>query len=280
MLVRRLRGARPVGTAETAAVLRVLDEDPITNCLVAGRVQSHGLIPGALGGEMWTRGTVERALCFVGGNLVPLRGDTGDLRAFAERAVRFDRTCTAVVGRAALVLPLWDWLAPEWGPAREIRPDQPLLALSTPPQVEADPAVRRVRPAEFEAFFAASVAMFIEEVGIDPRRGDGGVGYRRRVAEIVRSGSAYARIDDGEVVFKAEIGARSDRVGQINGVWVLPRLRGQGLGTAGTATLAAELQRRGLTPSLYVNAYNTTARRSYDRIGFTEVDTFATVLID
>src|SRR5699024_5032401 len=243
-------------------------------------VQTHGLIPGALGGELWTRGTVERALCFVGGNLMPLRGDTGDLRAFAERALRFDRTCTAVVGRATLVLPLWDWLAPEWGAAREIRPDQPLLALTTPPQVAADPAVRRVRPAEFEAFFAASVAMFIEEVGVDPRRGDGGAGYRRRVAEIVRSGSAYARIEGGEGLFKAEIGARPDRAGQINGVWVQPRLRGQGLGTAGTATLAAELQRRGLTPSLYVNAYNTAARRSYARIGFTEIGTFATVLID
>ena len=83
------------------------------------------------------------------------------------------------------------------------------------------------------------VDMFIGEVGIDPRAGDGGRGYRRRVAGLIAAGQAYARFENGQVVFKAEIGSQSPKVGQIQGVWVHPEWRGHGVGTAGTAAVAA-----------------------------------------
>jgi predicted GNAT family acetyltransferase len=52
------------------------------------------------------------------------------------------------------------------------------------------------------------------------------------------------------------------------------------LGTAGTATLASAVIRSGRVASLYVNDFNTVARATYARIGFTQVGTFATVLLD
>jgi hypothetical protein len=82
------------------------------------------------------------------------------------------------------------------------------------------------------------------------------------------------------VVFKAEIGSQSPMVGQIQGVWVHPESRGRGLGTAGTAAVAAAVVQTGRTASLYVNSYNTVARAAYARVGFREVGTFATVLLD
>ena len=59
-----------------------------------------------------------------------------------------------------------------------------------------------------------------------------------------------------------------------------PDRRGRGLGTAGTATLAAAIVRSGRIASLYVNDFNAVARATYQRIGFAEVGTFATVLLD
>ena len=59
-----------------------------------------------------------------------------------------------------------------------------------------------------------------------------------------------------------------------------PEWRGRGLGAAGTATVAAVIVRSGRTASLYVNDFNTVARAAYARIGFAEVGTFATVLLD
>jgi predicted GNAT family acetyltransferase len=175
---------------------------------------------------------------------------------------------------------MWRRLEHTWGPARDVREQQPLMALSTAPQSPIDPAVRAVRVDELDAYLVAAIDMFIGEVGIDPRVGDGGRGYRRRVAGLIAAGRAWARFERGQVVFKAEVGSQSPAVGQIQGVWVHPDWRGRGLGTAGTATLASAVVRSGRIASLYVNDFNTVARATYARIGFTQVGTFATVLLD
>lgn len=253
--------------------------------MVSSRVETAGLDPWRLGGELWALDARARGagringLCFSGPNLIPLRGDEGAMRAFADRALRRGRECSSLVGPSAKVLSLWDELAGDWGPPREIRAQQPLMALDRLPSTPCDPLVRRVRPHELERYLPAAIAMFIEEVGIDPRSGDGGVSYRARVAELINAGRAFARFDGGEVVFKAEIGALSATVGQIQGVWVHPAHRGEGIGTIGTAAVASRLVTgMGRTASLYVNSYNAPAIAVYRKIGFRQVGEYATVL--
>lgn len=265
---------------DAAMVRRVLDEDPVGACMVASRVAEHGVDPTAIGGEMWTRRYVGDSLCFAGANLIPLRGDVGDLFAFADKAMSTARRCSSLVGRAELVVPMWQRLESAWGPARDVREHQPLMALDGAPRCPVDPAVRPVRISELDAYLVAAIDMFIGEVGVDPRVGDGGRGYRRRVAGLIAAGRAWARFEHGQVVFKGEVGSQSPRVGQIQGIWVHPDWRGRGLGAAGTAAVAGAVVRSGRTASLYVNGYNTVARAAYARIGFTEVGTFATVLLD
>ena len=279
-LFRPVDGRRVAVVRDPAAVSRVLAEDPVAACMVAARVADHGVDPRAIGGELWTRGRAEDSLCYAGANLIPLRGDASDLQAFADQALRTARRCSSLVGPADLVLGMWDRLRLGWGPARDIRENQPLLALATRPQCAADPGVRRVRVDELDAYLVAAVDMFIGEVGIDPRAGDGGRGYRRRVAGLIAAGRAFARFEQGHVVFKAEIGSQSPQVGQIQGVWVHPEWRGRGLGTAGTAAVASAVVAGGRIASLYVNGFNAVARAAYDRAGFRQVGTFATVLLD
>jgi predicted GNAT family acetyltransferase len=279
-LFRLVDERRVLVVRDGAAVGRVLDADPVGSCMVAARVADHGIDAGAIGGELWTRRRAEESLCYAGANLIPLRGTTSDMHAFADKAMSSARRCSSLVGRAELVLPLWQRLESGWGPARDVREDQPLLALSTPPTCTLDSAVRRVRVDELDAYLVAAIDMFIGEVGIDPRMGDGGRGYRRRVAGLIAAGRAWARFEYGEVIFKAEVGSQSPAVGQIQGVWVHPERRGQGLGAAGTATLAADVVADGRIASLYVNSFNTVARAAYAAVGFTQVGTFATVLLD
>lgn len=272
--------ARQLAKRDLAQVLRVLDADPVACCMVAARLQEFGIDSSGGLGELWSRGGPAESLCFSGVNLVPLLGDQDALRAFAERAIRWPRVCSSVVGRQELALPLWEMLAQHWGPARELRADQPLLALDEPPAAAPDPQVRRVRVDELDRYLQAAIAMFIEEVGVDPRAGDGGRGYRRRVAGLIESGRAWARFEDGRVVYKAEVGSLSRRTGQIQGVWVHPDRRGNGLGTAGTAAVANAVIASGRTASLYVNDYNEIARKAYRRVGFRQIATFTTVLLD
>ncbi|KAF0961716.1 MULTISPECIES: GNAT family N-acetyltransferase [unclassified Rhodococcus (in: high G+C Gram-positive bacteria)] len=276
----KLLGAKQLSSRDAAHVLRVLDADPVAACMVAARVEEGGIDPRMIHGELWSRGGPLESLCFSGANFVPLRGSIDDMRAFADRACRTPRMCSSLVGRAELTLPLWEMLELDWGPAREVRADQPLLALASTPQCRPDPLVRQVRMHELEQYLPAAVAMFIEEVGIDPRANDGGRGYRRRVANLIAAGRAWARFEDDQVVFKAEVGSVSARVGQIQGVWVHPMYRGHGFGAAGTATVAEAVIAEGRIASLYVNSFNTAARSAYARIGFRQVATFATILLD
>jgi len=270
---------------DVSAVRAVLAEDAVASCMVAARVEVAGADPWRLGGELWgmegrpARSGKLTGLCFAGPNLIPLSGNRAALRHFADRALRRHRMCSSLVGPADLVMGLWQELEPVWGPAREVRPHQPLLAMGGAPTVAPDPLVRPVRPDELDIYLPAAVAMFTEEVGVDPRLDDGGAGYRARVAELIAGGRAFARFEAGQVVYKAEIGALSASVGQIQGVWVRPDRRGQGLGASGTAAVADRLVRGlGRTASLYVNGFNAPARAAYRRIGFSEVGRYATVL--
>ncbi|MFI8826404.1 GNAT family N-acetyltransferase [Streptomyces sp. NPDC053431] len=273
---------RVLEPADLGAALAVLDSAPVENAFVTARVQLAGLDPWRLGGEMWgwyTDGHLT-SLCYSGANLVPICATPEAVRAFADRARRTGRRCSSIVGPAAPTAELWRLLEPSWGPARDIRAHQPLMVAEEPSATVApDPLVRRVRKDEMEVIMPACVAMFTEEVGVSPLAGDGGLLYQARVAELVGSGRSFARIEDGKVVFKAEIGAATRQACQIQGVWVDPEYRGRGLSETGmAAVLAYALAEVAPVVSLYVNDYNAPARAAYRRVGFQEVGAFMSVL--
>jgi hypothetical protein len=262
-------------------VIELCDRDPVVNVFVSSRVHEAGLDPARLGGQIWgyADGSQLSSLCYAGANLVPVAPTPAAITAFAGRARLLGRRCSSIVGLAPGALGLWELLQPYWGRPREIRAVQPVMAISGPPRVAPDPLVRRVRPDELSVLLPASVAMFTEEVGVSPIGPDGGSGYRARVSELIGLGRAFARIENGQVVFKAEIGSVTPLACQVQGVWVRPELRGRGLAAAGMAAVV-EIALREVAPvvSLYVNDFNQPARAAYRRAGFAETATFASIL--
>ena len=220
------------------------------------------------------------ALCHAGANLVPVQAGPDARARSPQRARRQGRRCASIVGPRGAVAPMWELLEPAWGPARDVRPNQPLMSIATPTSVREDPGVRRVRPDELDIILPACVAMFTEEVGVSPTLGDGGATYRARVAELIAAGRAFARIEDGRVVFKAEIGSATDEACQVQGVWVPPELRGRGLSAGRDGRRGRPGAARDIAPvvSLYVNDYNAAARATYRRVGFEDAGTFMSVL--
>ena len=277
--------SRVLEPGDLDAALAVLGREPVANAFVTARVQIAGLDPWRLGGEMW--GWYEdgmlTSLCYAGANLVPICATPRAVRAFADRARRAGRRCSSIVGPAEATTQLWRLLEPSWGPAREVRRHQPLMVtdrLPDPAIVAPDPYVRRIRKDEMDAIMPACVAMFTEEVGISPLAGDGGLLYQARVAELVGSGRSFARLDEhGRVAFKAEIGAATSQACQIQGVWVAPEYRGRGVAAPGmAAVLRYALADVAPVVSLYVNDFNTPARRTYARVGFREIGAFMSIL--
>lgn len=262
-------------------------QDPVASVLAATRIEA-AVAAGAerAGASIWgvRRDGELEALCWAGANLVPVcdPDDVAALDAFADAARRQGRRCSSIVGEARCVLALWERLAEAWGPARDVRPDQPSLVVDRPPSIAPDVAVRLARPDELALLMPASVAMFVEEVGYSPLAGSPGA-YEARVRSLLDEGRTFVRVDDGpdgpEVVFKADLGAVSAQVAQVQGVWVTPRLRGRRLSEHGMAAVVGQtLGRVAPVVSLYVNAYNAPALACYRRVGFRQVGTYATVL--
>ena len=98
------------------------------------------------------------------------------------------------------------------------------------------------------------------------------------MADLIAAGRSFARIDDGHVIFKAEIGAVTPHACQVQGVWVPPDCRGRGHAVRGMAAVVRAALQLAPVVTLYVNDFNAPARAAYRRVGFTQVGTFMSVL--
>jgi predicted GNAT family acetyltransferase len=277
-------GVRLLDRRDLDEALALCERNLTMNTFVAARLHAGG-VQSRAAGELWGfyDGGELRSLCWAGANLVPVEATDEAVEAFAVRARRQGRHCSSFVGPSEAVLGLWRCLEPYWGPAREVRRCQPLLALDGPPLVAPDPAVRNGRPDELPLIVPACVAMFTEEVGYSPVAADGGALYYAQVTSLVSAGRSFVRVDDGprgpEVVFKAELGSVTPASVQVQGVWVAPARRGEGLAAPGMAAVVNHV-RAGVAPlvTLYVNGYNHRAIHVYEKVGFARAGTFATVL--
>ena len=285
-------GVRALTRADLVQALAVCAVDPIASVLATARLEialRAGF--GAAAGQAWGFPAVGQleAICWAGANLVPVvpisdpERRAAAITAFAAVARVHGRRSSSIVGEQRAALALWEHLAKHWPPARDVRADQPSMAIGTAPALAAEPTVRRSVPEDLDLVLPACVRMFTEEVGYSPVA-TGGSAYAERVRTLIAEGRSFVRLVpdvDGRpaVAFKAELGAVAGGVAQVQGVWVEPAFRGRGWSESGMAAVVAAT-RASVAPvvSLYVNAYNEKAVAAYRRVGFEQVGTFATVL--
>lgn len=265
------------------SVREILERDSVTNAFITSRLHrwlDSSLSLSKLSGEFWVveDGGSFEALLYVGANLVPTLCSEHAIDALVGRLAQQVRRSSSITGPASVVLSLWEKLEPSWGRARVIRNAQPLLVIDSAPLVEPDVDVRAVEPVELSLIFPSAVEMFTQEVGTSPLGIDNGASFRSRLAELILQGRAFARIENGEVLFKAEIGLSTVRAAQIQGVWTRPARRGEGIATSGMATVVLEALKSSDRVSLYVNDFNESALRVYEKVGFTHHGTLASVL--
>jgi predicted GNAT family acetyltransferase len=263
-------------------VKNLIEQDPVRHCFLAARLEQtkqsrfRPSYPDLLG--YFDDGNLKSVL-MTGANIVPVNTSLIARQEFATVLNRSGRRSSSIVGPAEEVLDLWSRVSASWGPAREVRSNQPVLSMRTNSSVEIDHDVRYSNLSDLEDLVPACIAMFTEEVGISPTINGGGNAYRNRISELVSSRRSFVKYLGSELVFKAEIGTVGAGVAQIQGVWVKPEHRGKGISVSAMAAVV-KLVLADVAPvvSLYVNDYNEVALRTYRSVGFEQVDTFATVL--
>jgi len=272
---------RVLGGADTAQLLALARRDAVANVFILSHLETVGTASPTAGGAsifgVFDGGALLGA-CWAGANLVPVQLDPDFAGVVAMAAHRSGRRYASIFGPAETVLALYAALEQLGLAAHEVRDHQPLLTITGPPAVRPEPALGFGQLADFDKILPACAAMFEEEVGYSPYLG-GKEYYSRRVKSLIRQGHSLVHMNgDGNVVFKAELGAVTPEVTQVQGVWMNPEFRGQGRSAGYMAAVVVLAQTLAPVTSLYVNDFNAKARATYDRVGFHQVGTFATVL--
>ncbi|MEZ2391104.1 GNAT family N-acetyltransferase [bacterium RCC_150] len=272
---------RVLGSADTRDLRTLAMEDAVANVFILSHLDSTGSAAPTSGGAS-VFGVFDGAsligACWAGANLVPVQLDPELAAVVAAAAHRAGRRYASIFGPAGAVLALHSQMEGLGHFAHEVRAEQPLLAISGPPAVEVNPHLGFGDIADFDRILPACAAMFEEEVGYSPFVGSEDF-YSRRVAGLIRQGHSLVHIDEGgTVMFKAELGAVTEQATQVQGVWMNPKFRGQGLSAGYMAGVVVLAQQFAPITSLYVNEYNARARATYERVGFERLGTFATVL--
>ena len=184
-----------------------------TSFVAARRVERAAPSPGArrAGALGVVRAGRAGSVCWSGANVVPGGGDPATrCEAFAENARAHGRRCSSLVGPAAAVLGMWRLLEPDWGPARDVRADQPLMAIDHAPLVRPDPRVRRSAPTSSTWCSRRASRCSPRRSATRPWPADGGrtvAGAPARRPGARSCGSTTAAAPGRQVVFKAELGA-------------------------------------------------------------------------
>ncbi|MFC5369876.1 DUF4081 domain-containing GNAT family N-acetyltransferase [Arcanobacterium bovis] len=240
---------------------------------------------------------VPDSLCWHGANIAPWGFDSHGLDQLARYLGKESIFANSIVGPADQVMGLWERIQWRFPSPRDVRAHQLSMVAqacdarksataSASSQYEmniTNVTVRRAAVTDFDIVFPASVAMFIEEVGYDPSIA--GEAYAQRVRQLLAQGRTF--ICEGRdpygarrVEFKADVGILAGSVAQLQGVWTSPDLRGNGIATAALAQVVRMINAdMAKTISLYVNDYNHGAIHVYEKVGFTTVGEFATVML-
>jgi hypothetical protein len=269
------RTVRRLSTRDSAALLDLLDGEPVANAFLRSELRL-----GAISGGGWwgveRRGHISAAL-LAGPLVIPCVPEAEDAALLAGVLDRHSPPRMMVGPRQQVhALHRNRRLAPT---PREVRDPQPLMALERGGlAVAGNPAVRRAELADLDLLVVAAAAMHREEMGIDPLAIDP-AGWRARMAVLIDRGWSWLWMEDGEVLFKAELSAWTAEVVQVQGVYTAPSARGHGVATSCLAAVCEALHAEVPTCSLYVNHFNTAALRVYTRLGFETVGEFATLIL-
>lgn len=270
---------RALGGADRAEALKFLAERPVENLFLSSKINAYGIDRRRLGNiHAFERDGRITSLMLDGGTVFVAGFDPDALPAFVGQLGPI-RRCSSILGPAVSVLGLFVGLAERWrgswGAISNVRKCQPLMVLEDAPAVAADPRVRVLTRDDFPSYLDASVHMYTDEIGSSPFKY--GSGYERFVMKRLEDREAFGIVEDGKVIFKADLGPKLGPQAQLQGVWVDPDLRGTGLSVPALSGMLSLAMERYPQISLYVNDFNTPAIRAYERLGFETVGALATV---
>jgi uncharacterized protein len=258
---------RRLTEADRAAALELLAADPVGGVHMQSFIEDYGLCSPALRGHFYGyfEGGRLAGLALIGHQVMACGPDAA-LPLFAAAAASSEVKVNFVFGPRAQVENFTEALRRAGRETQAARDfywyvcEQPRLPL----------AELRLQQANLEHLAMVEEAharMFVEAAGHDPRAGDA-EGFRRRVRERIERGRTWVRVEEGQIVFKAELQSVTPEAIYLEGIWTHPAWRGRGIAKSSVAELTHRRLRRRQVICLVVEPQEKAAQHIYRQAGF------------
>lgn len=142
----------------------------------------------------------------------------------------------------------------------------------------SDYAVGNADMSQLEAVAKAQAEIAFIECGVDPMLRDR-EGFLKRVARRIDQNRVFSVVEDGKLLFKADIIAETDETIYLEGIYVDPDLRGKGVGPRCLAALTVQLLSRVPNICLLSNVDFINAHKSYLKAGYRRTGQCVTLFV-
>jgi predicted GNAT family acetyltransferase len=254
---------------DEAEVLGFLAERPVHTAVMRGLIRDNGLEStfnrGAFYAVRSASGALEGVALIGHATFVEPRTE-GALAAFAALA-RKERDAHVILGERELMRRFWLHYAPAGQMprlfCRELLFEQrwPVAASETVP------GLRLATLDDLMLVMPVHAAMAYDECGVNPIDVDLH-GFRLRCARRIEHGRVWVLVEDGELVFKADIASDTPECVYVEGVYVEPSNRQRGHGLRCLSHLSRTLLARSQAVSALVNEQNPAAQALFQRAGY------------
>jgi predicted GNAT family acetyltransferase len=250
-------------------VLSFLAERPIHTVCMVGFIRDNGLESSLNRGTFYgcrnSEGRLEGVALIGHTTLIEVRTDRA-LKEFALVAQVCSNTFM-IMGEAERIEQFWNSYADEGQEIRLICREL-LFELRRPVQVAARvEGLRLATLADLDLIAPVHAAMAEAESGINPLVADP-TGFRQRCARRIERGRVWVMVEEGQLIFKTDIQADTPDVVYLEGIYVNPAKRGQGIGQACLAQLTQSLLTSSKSICLLVNENNEGAHTFYRMANF------------
>lgn len=265
---------------DRAEVLGFLSERPLHTVCLAGLIRDNGLVSPHNRGTFWgcrnSEGRLE-GVALVGHHTLVEARTPRAARAFAL----VTQCCTnphLIMGELEKVEEFWAHYADEGRPMR-LACRELLFELRRPIEVSGEvEGLRLATPEDLDLIVPVQAYLVELESRINPLDVDP-EGFRARCLRRIGMGRTWVIIEDGRLLFKAEVQADTPDVIYLEGVYVCPSARGTGAGRKYMAGLCRMMLARARTLCLLVNEENERAHRFYRSCGFRLRSVYDTIFL-
>ncbi len=199
------------------------------------------------------------------------------VRAFAERAQSF-KVAHMIMCEEEQIDKFWSFYAKN---GQEMRRAcrQLVFELRWPAEI-SNPVttLRLAKSDDLGLLIPVHAELARQESGVDPREVDES-GFTERYARRIRQGRTWILIENGQLLFKAEIVSETLETTYIEGIWVNPSVRRQGFGRSCMSQLARMLLWRTRSLCLVANDENEAARAFFRQAGYHARGVYDTIFL-